>query len=410
MKNPFRWRKPAQQVVPENKVPTAERKGVSGPTAPLAQIFALSHAHWSKADYRSLAQRGFMGNPVVHRCIRLIAQTASRCEYLVFHGREEQADHPLRELLRKPSSLQAGRAFIEALVGHLMLSGNGFIELSTIADEPRELHLLRPDRVDVRKDGHGWPVAFDVRQGESGASLRHVIPDHGVSPILHIAQFHPLEDLGGFAPLQAAVKALDLHEAASNWNKALLDNSARPSGALVYGANSGNGQGANLTDEQFDRLRRELEDGYMGQARAGRPLLLEGGLDWKAMSHSPRDMDFLEMRNGAARDIALAFGVPPMLLGIPGDNTFSNYREANRAFMQQTVIPLVQRIFDSIGAWLAPYYSDDLRLTLDEDKVPGTEVDRTALWKRVANADFLTDAEKRVTVGFSPEPEQEGSV
>lgn len=401
MKNPFRRQTPAREPVP------TEQKSVAGSAVqsagPISQIFALSNPHWAGADYASLARRGFMGNPVVHRCIRMIAQTVANCEYLVFHGPQEQSDHPLQTLLRAPNNRQAGRAFLETLVGHLMLSGSGFIELAKVGDTPRELHVLRPDLVDVRKDRNGWPVAYEIRHDESGSVVKRIIPENNISPILHIAQFHPLDDVGGFAPLQAAVKALDLHEAASNWNKALLDNSARPSGALVYGA----GQNANLTDDQFDRLRRELEDGYMGQARAGRPLLLEGGLDWKAMSHSPRDMDFLEMRNGAARDIALAFGVPPMLLGIPGDNTFANYREANRAFMQQTVVPLVQRILDSIGQWLAPCYSDDLRLVLDEDRVPGTEVDRSAHWKRISDAAFLTDAEKRQAVGYSPQPDED---
>jgi phage portal protein BeeE len=51
------------------------------------------------------------------------------------------------------------------------------------------------------------------------------------------------------------------------------------------------------------------------------------------MGLSPKDMDFVEAKNGAARDIALAFGVPPMLLGIPGDNTYANYQEANRALL-----------------------------------------------------------------------------
>ena len=109
--------------------------------------------------------------------------------------------------------------------------------------------------------------------------------------------------------------ALDLHNSAMSWNKALLDNSARPSGALVYQPKDG----GNLTPEQYQRLKAELEDGYQGARRAGRPMLLEGGLDWKAMGLTPRDMDFIEARNGAARDIALALGVPPMLLGIPGD-------------------------------------------------------------------------------------------
>ena len=76
---------------------------------------------------------------------------------------------------------------------------------------------------------------------------------------------------------------------------------------------------------------------------AGRPLLLEGGLSWQPLSLSPKDMDFLEAKNAAARDIALAFGVPPMLLGIPGDNTYSNLAEANRAFWRTSVVPLVTR-------------------------------------------------------------------
>ena len=87
-----------------------------------------------------------------------------------------------------------------------------------------------------------------------------------------------------------------------------------------------------MADAQFERLKKELSDQYQGTANAGRPLLLEGGLDWKPMSLSPKDMDFMEAKHSAAREIALAFGVPPMLLAIPGDNTYSNYQEANRVF------------------------------------------------------------------------------
>ena len=148
--------------------------------------------------------------------------------------------------------------------------------------------------------------------------------------------------------------ALDIHNAAGRWNKALLDNSARPSGALVYAPK----EGGNLSDEQFDRLKAELEDGYSGAARAGRPLLLEGGLDWKAMGLTPKDMDFIEAKHGAARDVALAFGVPPMLLGIPGDNTYANYQEANRAFYRMTVLPLVARTAKELSAWLAPAFGE----------------------------------------------------
>jgi HK97 family phage portal protein len=178
----------------------------------------------------------------------------------------------------------------------------------------------------------------------------------------------------------------------------LLDNAARPSGALVYSGP----EGSVLSDNQFQRLKRELEDTYQGAANAGRPLLLEGGLDWKAMSLSPKDMDFLEAKHTAAREIALAFGVPPMLLAIPGDNTYSNYQEANRVFWRQTVLPLAARIGAALTQWLAPVFGAEIALVPDADRIDALAADRSALWERVTNAPFLTVNEKRAMVGFGP--------
>jgi HK97 family phage portal protein len=129
----------------------------------------------------------------------------------------------------------------------------------------------------VLTDAAGWPSALEYREG---SGKRRVSVGQAGDGALHLSLFHPLDDHYGFAPLEAALMALDIHNAAGRWNKALLDNSARPSGALVYAPK----EGGNLSDEQFDRLKAELEDGYSGAARAGRPLLLEGGLGWKAMA------------------------------------------------------------------------------------------------------------------------------
>ena len=177
-----------------------------------------------------------------------------------------------------------------------------------------------------------------------------------------------------------------------------MDNAARPSGALVYEGRDG----ANLSEDQFARLKAELEANFQGAANAGRPLLLEGGLAWQAMSLSPRDMDFMAAKNGAAREIALAFGVPPMLLGIPGDNTFSNYQEANRAFWRQTVLPLVGRTAKALTNWLGPAWGEELRLAYDADEVEALSSERAARWRRLGAADFLTADEKRQAVGYSP--------
>ena len=368
----------------------------SSRVAKLLAFESGGRARWSPRDYAGLAREGYLGNAVVHRCVRLIAENAASCSYLVFEGAQERDAHPLALLLARPNPRQDGSVLLETLYAHLLLAGNAYVEAVALGDQVRELYALRPDRIKVVPGPDGWAEAYDY--AVAGRSVRFDQLAARVPPILHLTFFHPLDDHYGLAPIEAAATAIDTHNAAARWNKALLDNSARPSGALVYSGP----EGAVLNDQQFDRLKRELEATYQGSVNAGRPLLLEGGLDWKAMSMSPKDMDFLETKHTAAREIALAFGVPPMLLGIPGDNTFANYQEANRVFWRQTVLPLANRVGASLAQWLAPQFGDDARLMIDADRIDALSSDRAALWARVSNAEFLTPNEKREAVGYAP--------
>jgi HK97 family phage portal protein len=209
---------------------------------------------------------------------------------------------------------------------------------------------------------------------------------------------NPLDDHYGLGCLGAAAGAVAIHNAATRWNKALLDNAARPSGALVYDP----GDGTALDPDQFERLKAEMEAEFAGVANAGRPMLLEGGLRWQAMSLTPADMDFVGLKAAAAREIALAFGVPPMLVGLPGDATYANYREANRALWRLTVLPLAERILGAVSAALEAWWPG-LALKVDVDQVTALAEDRERLWSQVTAADFLSREEKREILGFGNE-------
>ncbi len=364
-----------------------------------AQVLAFERGgrpRWTPRDYAALAREGYLGNAIVHRAVRLIAENAASCGFLFYDGAREIEAHPLAALLTRPNARQDGASFFEALYAHLLLAGNAYVEAVALDGVVRELHALRPDRMRIVPGGDGWAEAYDYSAG--GRSVRFDQNAQPLPPILHLTFFHPLDDHYGLAPIEAAAVAVDTHNAAARWNKALLDNAARPSGALVYSGP----EGAVLSDQQFDRLKRELTETYQGAVNAGRPLLLEGGLDWKAMSLSPKDMDFMEAKHTAAREIALAFGVPPMLLGIPGDNTYANFQEANRVFWRQTVLPLASRVGAAITQWLAPSFGESLRAVVDTDRIDALAADRAALWDRVIKADFLTLNEKREAVGYAP--------
>ncbi|MFW2587560.1 phage portal protein [Sagittula sp. SSi028] len=357
---------------------------------------------WSPRDTVSLTRQAFAGNPVGFRAVKLIAEAAAALPLILQDQQARYADHPILKLVTAPNPAQGRAELLEALYGQLLLSGDGYVE-AVAGDQgvPFELHVLRSDRMSVVPGPDGWPVAYVYEV----AGRKHRFNVTGpVSPVLHIKTFHPQDDHYGLSPLQAAAQAVDVHNSASRWSKGLLDNAARPSGAIVWKGAEGQGH---LTPEQYDRLTAEMEAHHQGARNAGRPMLLEGGLDWKPMGFSPSDMEFQKTKEAAAREIAVAFGVPPMLLGIQGEATYSNYAEAHRAFYRQTVLPLASKVTTQIGRWLSEFTGEDVVLSPDLDQVPALAAERDAQWSRVAEADFLTVAEKRAMLGL-PAQEVEG--
>lgn len=374
--------------------PDAKAASRPPPLSGALAFYVAGRAVWTSRDGEALAREGFQRNAVVHRCVRLVSEAAASIPLTLTEAGRIPDRHPLLDLLAAPNPRETGLRLMEAVYGHLLVSGNAYLEALSVEASPQEIYVLRPDRMQVVPGPDGWPAAYAYKAG--GRTLRFDQTGEGVRPILHLTLFHPLDDYYGLSPMEAAAVALDIHNAAGSWNKALLDNAARPSGALVFAGPAGTA----LSDTQFDRLRSELEANYQGSANAGRPLLLDGGLDWKPLSLSPKDMDFVEAKNGAAREIALAFGVPPLLLGLPGDNTHANYAEANRAFYRQSVIPLVKRTAEAIAAWLTPAFGSGLRLEPDLDAVEALADERESLWRRVSAATFLSEDEKREAVGY----------
>jgi HK97 family phage portal protein len=380
-------RKPEAGTAPEQKASATGR--------------VLAHLHagrvaWTPRDTVSLTKHGLVGNPVGFRAVKLIAEAAAALPLVMQNVLERFETHPVLSLVARPNAAQGRAELFEAVFGQLLLSGNAYVEaVGGEAGVPVELHVLRSDRMRVVPGADGWPIGYEYSVGAKSHRFE-------AADICHIKSFHPQDDHYGFSPLQAAAMAVDVHNAASRWSKALLDNAARPSGALVW--KGGDGQGV-MAEDQFRRLSDEIEANYQGARNAGRPMVLEGGLDWKPMGFSPSDMEFQKTKEAAAREIALAFGVPPMLLGIQGDATYANYQEANRAFYRLTVLPLVTRVAASLADWLSGYAGEGLMLKPDLDQVPALSAERDAQWARVAKAEFLSVAEKRSLLGLPPLPE-----
>lgn len=246
---------------------------------PLVALSEPRAASWGSREAGALTRDGYLKNAVVYRCVRMVAEAAASIPLRTRH-------EPLARLIRQPGPEDSAASFLEALYTELLLTGNGFAEAVRLPGETAIAGLFPVRTAAVRpiKDARGWVEAWAVRG--QGRERRVGRDAGGWSPMLQVKFYNPADAAMGLPPLVAARRALDLHNAGADWAKSLIDNAAKPSGALVYGG------GGHMPPDQFDRLKEELAQNFSGAANAGRPLLLEGGLQWQALSLSPAEMDF----------------------------------------------------------------------------------------------------------------------
>lgn len=339
--------------------------------------------------YDALAAEGYRDNVIAYRAINLVARAVASVPLRLYRGETRLDEHALLSLLARPNPRVNGENFIAGLVGYYLIAGNAYaLSVGPEMGAPKELWLMRPDSMSVLAGEDGLPKGFEQSVGGKKARF-------GPPSVLHMKSFNPLSDWYGLAPLEAAAMAVDAFNDGSRWNLALIQNGGTPSGVLYQ-----EGADAPLTDAQYKSLKDQVDARHTGPANAGRPLLLEGGLKWESMGMSPRDMDWTGAKNMTAREIAMAFGVPPQMLGVPDAQTYSNYAEARQSLWEDTVMPMVGDLARELTNWLAPKFGEGLRLVPDYDEIPALEAKRARRFDRIANASFLTDPEKRKLLGF----------
>jgi HK97 family phage portal protein len=365
----------------------------------VVQFLGIGQPIWSPRDYANFAKEAYQRNIIAYRCISLIAEAAASVPWVVYKNDKELTDHPLLKVLRRPNPHRSGVEEFTALYSFHLISGNGWLERVTDSrGQPVELYAHRSDRMKIVPGDGGWPMAYLYQVSGRPPVRFDVDPITGQSDMLHVKAFNPLDDWYGMSPLEACGMAVDSHNEATRWNMSLLQNGARPSGALKTEEL--------LSDDRFERLKAELSEQYQGAMRAGRPMLLEGKMEWVQMMLSAMDLDWAHGKEISAREIAMAFNVPEQLVGVPGQQTYNNFREARLALYEDAVLPLLDQYAQALTNWFQPIFGDSIRIGYDEDKIPALAPRREAVWERVSKADFLTIEEKREALGYSPVPEQ----
>lgn len=340
---------------------------------------------WTSSDYESICEEGFLRNVIAFRAINLVSRGIASIP-MSWRRASDQADLSAR--FNRLNQQQSRGAFFEHLVNFLLLSGNAFVHFNASSGE---FTCLRTDRVQIVPNAAKTGVDHYIYRVDS-AQYRIEKED-----LLHIKFFNPLNDWYGLSPLQVASRAIDQHNAMSKHNLSILQNGGRPSGCLLMKSSL-----MNLTNQQREQLREDIRKAYGGTFNAGKIMVLEGDFEWREMGLSPKDLDFSEGKDLTTREIAQAFGVPPVLVGLRGDSGFSNYREARLHLWEDTILPLAEFIRLEFGNWISQKFDEEIEIIFDLDSVHALTSRRDILWQKISAADFLTTNEKREILGFPP--------
>jgi HK97 family phage portal protein len=191
------------------------------------------------------------------------------------------------------------------------------------------------------------------------------------------------------------------------FDKALLDNGARPSGALIFEpVKLPDGSMQSAPQAVIEAAEKALQDQHVGAHRAGKSFVFGGNVKWEEMGISPKDMDFAKGKEDAARDICISFGVPHILI-VPGQSTYNNVREAKLELWEDTILPMLDKATDALNAWLVPKFGEGLKLEPDLDSVsalePRREAKRTSI-TTLLDKGVIDDAEAREALQYGPRP------
>lgn len=343
-------------------------------------------------DYPKLAEEGYSKNVYVYSAIRLIANSFSSVKWTLVKklpdgSTEEIYTHPLLDLLARPNPLTPREKFFEELISFLYIGGVSFAFKAKVQGKTKELWTVRPDLVKVVTGTIFQPIKeYEVTTGIGTVVKRS--PEE----TLYLRFFHPLGQFSGLSPVRVAGMVIDQSNESTKWNVSLLQNKANPAGIMKVKGK--------LLDREFANLKEQVSDAYAGAKNAGRPLLLEGDMDYQATGLSPTDMDWLEGAKQSGREIATALGVPPELLGDSANKTYANYGEARKAFYEETVLPLLNWVTGEFTNFLCREYGPELSFVPDIDSIEALQEDRDKLYTRVEQATFLTLNEKRLATGY----------
>jgi len=384
----------------------------SGPGAGQAQLSLVRTANPQqyKPEGATVRQEGFQKHPVVHACIRVIADIVASVPLVVLQARGDSEArvperHPLQALLDMPGPRFTARQMRARMAVDFLGYGNVFLELDRLGTggAPKLIRPINAEAVQsVWVDTDGDPRRYDY------ANWSGIILQRDVADVIHIRDLYmprPFQvDLFGFPRGATAIASIAADNEATNYVRQVVTNDGTPTFAVL------------LSEEATSDDAQAMQDRYrartVDRGKRGTPAFFGSVRDIKPLGFTLSDLEFPDLRRVSREDICAAFGVDPRMIGIASATSDAGlsgaqYVEARARLVQHTIEPLLGAIEDELNHWLAPEFGD-VWITYDRealrDLVENDEATSTRIRAEFA-ASLRTWEESRRALKLPPLPE-----
>ena len=349
--------------------------------------------NWGKSDFLGANSISLYTN----KAIKKRAEKVGQVRFILKKGDKVIENDKRLDLLYNPNKFFTGPEFWELFQKYKDITGEAFILMVSDREvfqtrKVTELHLLRPDLVEIEISDNGDITGYKFKPGT--ASEVKYSPEE----IIYSFNPDPSNPLRGESLLKAGVRAIQTENEISEYHAKILKNGGKVEGVFKF-------KGSKLSETQIGNLKKQYQKEYAGAKAAGIPLFLGGDSEYQNIGLNPQELSFLEAKKITLADICIMTGVPKSILGSLDDVKYDNAEASRRMFLRETIKPLIENLTAKLDLNLFP--EGDLNLSF-EDPTPEDNEYKLKQLETASNVYALTQDEKREWLGLEPLPNGKG--
>jgi len=300
-----------------------------GETEQKTELLLTDPTGWRHPNLIGTSKSSAMKIATVSACIEIRSDSIGKLPFFIMDKETKKRDdkHAVHKLLTvRPNEIMTPFVFKKLIESWRLVYGNSYIYVSrsTMNGLPTQLIPIHPDTVEPKFDNDKlFYIVTDIKKGK-----RYRVRDYDM---IHLKGYSD-DGLKGQSVLSRASETIYAARQQQLYEGKFYDQNATPSGVVQVQSDLGG--------PSKDKFREEWQKVYGGADNAFKVAILDNGMEYKQISMSQRDAQFVESKDITVADIARFFLVPLYKLQA-GKQTYQSNEQNAIEYVVTTLSPTV---------------------------------------------------------------------